>query len=54
MEPTAEEIERLWAKEAARRYRQLLDGTASSTPSDEVFARLKARRTEAATGPEQA
>ena len=40
---TPDENERLWVEEAARRYRQLKDGTATSTPSDEVFARLDAR-----------
>jgi hypothetical protein len=47
MERTLEEIaevEHLWVEEAARRYRQLQDGAASSTPSDEVFARLQARQ----------
>jgi hypothetical protein len=39
-----EEVERLWVAEAARRNRQLRDGTAGSTPSDEVFARLQARQ----------
>jgi hypothetical protein len=38
-----EESERLWVEEAARRYKQLKAGTASSTPSGEVFARLDAR-----------
>jgi putative addiction module component (TIGR02574 family) len=38
-----EEYERMWVEEAARRYEQLKDGTASSLPSDEVFARLEAR-----------
>jgi hypothetical protein len=42
-ELTPEEIERLWVEEAARRYKQLKAGTASSSPSDEVFARLEAR-----------
>jgi hypothetical protein len=42
-ELTPEENERLWLEEAARRYKQLKAGTASSTPSDEVFARLEAR-----------
>jgi putative addiction module component (TIGR02574 family) len=37
------EFERLWVDEAARRYQQLLDGTATSIPSEEVFARLEAR-----------
>jgi hypothetical protein len=43
-ELSPDEIERLWVEEAARRYRQLRDGTAGSTPSDEVFARIEARR----------
>jgi putative addiction module component (TIGR02574 family) len=38
-----DEYERLWVEEAARRYRQLKAGTASSIPSDEVFARLESR-----------
>ena len=42
-ELTPEENERLWVQEAARRYKQLKAGTASSFPSDEVFARLEAR-----------
>jgi putative addiction module component (TIGR02574 family) len=39
-----DEVEHLWVEEAARRYQQLRDGTASSIPSDEVFARLEARQ----------
>jgi putative addiction module component (TIGR02574 family) len=42
-ELTPAENERLWMEEAARRYEQLKAGRASSTPSDEVFARLEAR-----------
>ena len=42
-ELTPEENERLWVEEAARRYKQLKAGTASSVPSDEVFARLESR-----------
>ncbi|HEV7427420.1 MAG TPA: addiction module protein [Thermoanaerobaculia bacterium] len=42
-ELSPDEIGRLWVDEAARRYRQLRDGTATSIPSDEVFARLDAR-----------
>jgi hypothetical protein len=38
-----DEIEQLWAAEAARRYEQLKAGTATSSPSEEVFARLDAR-----------
>lgn len=40
---TAEEYERLWVEEAARRYQQLKAGTARSIPSEEVFAKLDAR-----------
>jgi len=43
-ELSPDEVELLWVNEAARRYRQLRDGTASSIPSDEVFARLEARQ----------
>jgi putative addiction module component (TIGR02574 family) len=42
-ELTPDENERLWVEEAARRYRQLKAGTATSSPSEEVFARLEAR-----------
>jgi hypothetical protein len=42
-ELTPEENERLWVSEAARRYKQLKAGTASSAASDDVFARLEAR-----------
>lgn len=38
-----EENERLWVEEAARRYRQLKVGKAKSIPSEQVFAKLKAR-----------
>jgi DNA-binding SARP family transcriptional activator len=37
------ETERLWVEEAARRYRQLKAGTATSVASEDVFARLDAR-----------
>jgi len=40
---TPEEIERVWIDEAARRYQQLLEGTATSIRSDEVFVRLEER-----------
>jgi hypothetical protein len=40
---TPEEVERMWVEEAARRYQQLKDGTAKSTASEDVFARLDAR-----------
>ncbi|HUP60329.1 MAG TPA: addiction module protein [Thermoanaerobaculia bacterium] len=40
---TADEHDRLWAEEAARRYQQLKAGTATSTASEDVFARLDAR-----------
>lgn len=42
-ELTAEENERLWVQEAARRYKQLKAVTATSISSDDVFARLDAR-----------
>jgi DNA-binding SARP family transcriptional activator len=42
-ELTPEENERLWVEEAARRYKQLKLGVASSIASEEVFARLEAR-----------
>lgn len=42
-ELSPEENERLWVEEAARRYQQLKAGTARSTASEEVFARLDAR-----------
>ncbi|MDQ3280368.1 MAG: addiction module protein [Acidobacteriota bacterium] len=38
-----DENERLWAREAARRYQQLKNGTARSIPAEEVFAKLDAR-----------
>jgi hypothetical protein len=43
-ELSPDEVERLWVSEAARRYRQLRDGTANSIASEEVFARLEARQ----------
>ncbi|MBV9494734.1 MAG: addiction module protein [Acidobacteria bacterium] len=42
-ELTPEENERLWAQEGARRFQQLKAGTATSTASEEVFARLESR-----------
>ncbi len=39
-----EEYERMWVEEAARRYRQLKDGTARSFGADEVFTKLEARQ----------
>lgn len=39
-----EEHERLWVEEAARRYEELKSGSARSTPSEEVFARLVHRK----------
>lgn len=43
-ELTPEENERLWVHEATRRYRQLKAGTAKSIASEDVFARLDARK----------
>lgn len=40
---TPEENERLWVEEAARRHKQLRNGTARSVPAEELFARLDAR-----------
>lgn len=42
-ELTAEEYERLWIDEAARRYQQLKAGTARSIAAEDLFARLEAR-----------
>jgi putative addiction module component (TIGR02574 family) len=39
-----DEYERMRVEEAARRYQQLKAGTANSIASEEVFARLDARR----------
>jgi putative addiction module component (TIGR02574 family) len=38
-----EEWERLWVKEASRRYQQLKAGTARSIASEDLFSRLGAR-----------
>ena len=38
-----EEAQRLWADEAARRYRELKDGTATGVPAEEVFSKLEAQ-----------
>ena len=42
-ELSPDEVEHLWVEEAARRYRQLRDGTAKSIPADDEFARLESR-----------
>lgn len=42
-ELSPEEHERLWAKEAESRYQALRAGELTSSPSEEVFARLEAR-----------
>jgi Putative addiction module component len=39
-----EENDHLWVQEAARRYQQLVTGTAKSISSEELFSKLKARR----------
>jgi hypothetical protein len=44
-----EESERLWVEEAARRYKQLKAGTASLTPSGEVFDPVDARNRDEVT-----
>jgi putative addiction module component (TIGR02574 family) len=38
------ENEQLWAAEAERRYAEYKAGNIESVPADEVFARLRARR----------
>ena len=42
-EISAEEHERLWVAEAARRYEELKSGSARAIPTEEVFARLTRR-----------
>ena len=39
------ENDQLWAAEAERRYAEYKAGNIESVPADEVFARLRARRT---------
>ncbi len=41
--PDAAEHEKLWVKESARRYEELLAGRAKAVPAEEVFAKLAAR-----------
>lgn len=41
---TEEEVEALWEEEVLRRRDTMLNGTAQSSPIDEVFERLHARR----------
>ena len=42
-EPTEDpEHDRIWAEEAARRYRDLRDNPASAVPAEEVFGKLRA------------
>jgi len=38
------EVERLWLDEAARRDSELDEGTASSSPAQDVIARARSRR----------
>jgi len=42
-DPAPDDYERMWVEEAARRYQQLKAGTATSSASEDVFARLDAR-----------
>lgn len=42
--PTAEEHEKLWVEESARRYEDLRGGRARAVAAEEVFAKLAARR----------
>ena len=39
--PIDEEIDRLWAKEAALRVSQRVEGTAKLVPGEEVFAKIR-------------
>ncbi len=41
--PDADEHERLWVEESARRYEDLRAGRARAIPAEEVFAKLAAR-----------
>ncbi|HEU4886949.1 MAG TPA: addiction module protein [Thermoanaerobaculia bacterium] len=40
-----EENDQLWAQEAERRYAEYKAGKIEAVPADEVFARLRSRRT---------
>ena len=39
-----EEIEKLWIKEAERRFQELRDGVMKGIPAREVFAELRTKR----------
>lgn len=39
-----EEIEKLWTKEAERRFQELRDGVVQGIPAREVFAELRNKR----------
>jgi putative addiction module component (TIGR02574 family) len=39
-----EEIEKLWIKEAERRFQELRDGVVQGIPAGEVFAELRNKR----------
>lgn len=41
--PSREEIDRLWAEEAARRIDELDSGKAQAIPGEQVFAEIRAR-----------
>lgn len=38
-----EDVERVWLEEAQRRHRELLNGTVTATPGEEVIAKARAR-----------
>jgi len=42
-QPTQEEIDRLWAKEAERRIDELDSGKVEAIPGEQVFAEIRAR-----------
>ena len=41
---SAEEIEKLWIKEAERRFQELRDGVVQGIPGGEVFSELRNKR----------
>lgn len=44
-DPSIHEAQERWVAEAARRYEDLRAGRATTVPSEDVFARIEARRT---------
>jgi hypothetical protein len=41
--PGEDDVEEAWEKEAVRRHREVLDGTAQPIPGDIAFERLRSR-----------